>query len=317
MSTRQLKTNLLVVPIIALLFAGSVRGDGGPGRSEWRTYSSHQSQIQFAVPEDWNVYERKVCIDLMPPNSILLLKIAPKEVSEEALLVKPAQIEIHVVDLPEPTTLDEWMADSYPPQGDLEILEEKEVEIAGEAVILRESRLTVDVATITEVFVIKARRGYYFSSRHDPAHEFVFQRLLESLRFQESDDAHVENASAGIASTESLQRVVRMVYLIPADKSFRQDYVTMMENAIQHLQIWYRNELGNSKSFSLHTPVVEVYNTTHPAAWYQTNQVGNDSSLWFWDNVLKDGFALTGGSFNDFSNLWTFYTDADPACGQI
>jgi hypothetical protein len=312
-----MKMNLLVASLIALLFAGLVQGVHEPVQSQWRTYRSHNAQIQLEVPEDWNVYEYEVCVDLTPPNSILLLKIAPKEVSEEALLTRSSEIEIHVDRLPEPVTLDEWIAEKYSPEDDSGIIKEKEIQTAGDVAVLRERRWDGEAATITEVFAIRDSRGYYFSFRHEPAHEFVFQRLLESLRFQDGEITDEEGPPPRASAGEDQQRVVRLIYLIPSDKSSRQDYAIKMENAIRHLQIWYRNELGNSKSFSLHTPTGEAYNTTHPASWYQTNRVGSDRRLWFWNNVVADGFSLTGGRFDDLGNRWIFYIDADPACGQI
>ena len=309
------RTDLLRVVVMALVFVGAV-GVYEPVRSQGRTHTSHAAQVQFEVPADWNVYEREMCVHLTLPKTIWLLKIAPKEVSEETLLTKPAEIEIRVDSLSEPVTLEEWIAESSLSQGDPEIIEEKESRIAGRAAIVRKRRGAEDARAMTEVFVINAGRAYHFTFRHDPAHESVFQRLLESLKFEKSESAAANKyGSAGL--TEDKQRVIRMVYLIPSDKEFRQDYAIKMENAIRHLQIWYRNELGNSKSFSLHTPVVEVYNTTHPAAWYQTNRGGSDHRFWFWSNVVGDGFALTGGRFDDPANRWIFYIDADPACGQV
>lgn len=311
------KIHLFVAPITVVLVAGAAEGLREPLQSRWRVYSSHNAQVRFEIPENWDVYEREVCIGLTPPITVLLLKIAPKEVSEEALLARAAPIEIIVDHLSKPVAVDEWVAEEHSPQDGQEIIKQREIQLAGDVAVLRERRLDREAATITEVFAIRDSRGYFFSFRHDPAHESVFQHLLETLVFQESDGAYVVKALADTASTENRQRVIRMVYLIPSDKEFQQDYAIKMENAIRHLQIWYRNELRNGKSFSLHTPVVEVYNTSHPAIWYQTNPAGSDHRFWFWINVLSDGFALTGGRFNDPDNRWIFYIDADPACNQI
>ena len=46
------------------------------------------------------------------------------------------------------------------------------------------------------------------------------------------------------------------------------------------------------------------------------NSVG-DFAIWFFANVLADGFDLTGGQFDDPSNIWVFCIDSDPACGQL
>lgn len=110
---------------------------------------------------------------------------------------------------------------------------------------------------------------------------------------------------------------VRMIYLVPFDKLRRDDYETAIAKAIKNLQIWYRQEIGNTLTFSLHDPVVEVLITPHVSSWYANHEANGEFKYWFWENVLSDGFALTGGKFNDSKNRWIYYIDADPACGQV
>ena len=111
------------------------------------------------------------------------------------------------------------------------------------------------------------------------------------------------------------EKVVRVVYLVPADRAIRDEYADGIEAAVQHFRIWLRNELGNGTTFAVNKPIVEVVATPHAAAWYSTNPAG-DYVLWFWHNVLADAFALTGGGFFDPDNVWVFYIDSDPGCGQ-
>ena len=110
-------------------------------------------------------------------------------------------------------------------------------------------------------------------------------------------------------------KVVRVVYLVPTDRTVRDDYVDRLEAAIEHLQIWFRNEMGDGTTFDVNKRPVEVVQASQPAAWYSTNPAG-DYPLWFWNNVLSDAFALTGGAFSDPNNIWAFYIDSDPGCGQ-
>jgi hypothetical protein len=110
--------------------------------------------------------------------------------------------------------------------------------------------------------------------------------------------------------------LVRMVYLVPADRPVRDDYARHLDSAISHVQIWLRNELGDNLSFSTEKKPVDVVATPHIASWYSTNPNG-DFSLWFWNNVLGDAFALTGARFNDPSSTWVFYIDAEGDCGQL
>jgi hypothetical protein len=89
-----------------------------------------------------------------------------------------------------------------------------------------------------------------------------------------------------------------------------------MLSAIRDLQHWFYRAMGDGTTFGMAEPIVEVYHTPHPAAWYSEMPHG-DYSVWFWHNVLDDGFAATGGGFFDPMNTWLFYIDADPACDQL
>ena len=110
---------------------------------------------------------------------------------------------------------------------------------------------------------------------------------------------------------------VHVVYLVPADVEVRGDYVQNLRAAITNLQAWYGSALGTGETFTLAHPTVLVYQTEHEASWYATNPLpGVDQSLWFWFNATTEGFAATGGSFSDPDDVWIFYIDAVPACGQ-
>lgn len=113
----------------------------------------------------------------------------------------------------------------------------------------------------------------------------------------------------------SQEKRVHIIYLVPLDSTENLNYTLSLENAARHLQLWYRDQLGDNQTFSLADPVVEVYQTPHIANWYSTNPNGT-LFVQFWNNVLQDGFALTGGRFYDPNNIWIFYIDAFNACGQ-
>jgi hypothetical protein len=114
-------------------------------------------------------------------------------------------------------------------------------------------------------------------------------------------------------------RAVRLVYLVPSDRPERADYAAAVDSAARNLRIWLHGQLSTGRTIALapgnRVPgaAVEVYHTGNPAAWYAD---GADP-LRFWSSVLADGFALTGGRFNDPDNVWVFYIDADPACAHI
>jgi hypothetical protein len=116
-------------------------------------------------------------------------------------------------------------------------------------------------------------------------------------------------------AVEAEEKHVRFVYLVPADKEEKPEYKLSIENAARHLQLWYKNQLGNNRSFNLYDPVVEVYKTSHNESWYSTNPDADWAGEWkFWFNEVNDAFSLTGGSFEDPNNFWIIYIDALPAC---
>ena len=118
---------------------------------------------------------------------------------------------------------------------------------------------------------------------------------LFPLQAQESTARH---------EVQKPKHVVRVVYLVPADRPFRSKYSRHIKAAISNVQVWYREQMGNGETFRLTDPVLKVVRTNHTASWYGTNPVtGADASLWFWFNALADGFSATGAQF--FDPLWT------------
>jgi hypothetical protein len=163
------------------------------------------------------------------------------------------------------------------------------------------------------------------AQRRDPAHprqDDPFGReidpeansgFIKKHSFDDPDFRKKRQEEFGTFALQGSKRV-RMVYLIPSDRAYRKDYQVAIGNAILHLQNFYQAEVGGGYSFSTHAPIVEVYTTSHPASFYSSfpNNGPND----FFSSVLADGFALSGGGFNDPNNRWIYYVDADPACGQ-
>lgn len=117
--------------------------------------------------------------------------------------------------------------------------------------------------------------------------------------------------------------ITHFVYLHPADRSLRNDYKNAMRETALILREWYRQQLDGSTSFLLAQPVVVDHALAHPADWYATHDPGADSyyggdpRMRFWDNVLFEAFALTGGHFHDQENAWIYYVDADSGCDQL
>ena len=119
------------------------------------------------------------------------------------------------------------------------------------------------------------------------------------------------------AYAETNKGSVRVVYLVPSDREARIDYLNVTTAAVEHLREWLWGAIGDSDTFVANTPVVELVRTPHDASWYVTHDSGREFSLWFWDNVLSDGFALTAAKFDDPKFRWVFYIDSENAVGQV
>jgi hypothetical protein len=134
-----------------------------------------------------------------------------------------------------------------------------------------------------------------------------------------SDDAPpgsldaTEGCSAGHGSTSG--KLVRVVYLVPSDRTPDPRYTANLEASVRALQLWVRGQMPRGTGFRIHDPAVEVIQTSHPEAFYRTNDTG-DGDLVFWANVHDEAFALMDTTWDDPENVWMFYIDADEACGQ-
>lgn len=107
---------------------------------------------------------------------------------------------------------------------------------------------------------------------------------------------------------------VHFVYLIPSDKTNRAS--ARIEQMAFELQRWMRWRMGNDKTFTLHDPVVEVFQTDHTAAWYREHDAGGESTGWYWANCLSDLNRYAGGGFYQYYDTWFTYVDSEPAPGQ-
>jgi hypothetical protein len=116
----------------------------------------------------------------------------------------------------------------------------------------------------------------------------------------------VQEAANGIPT-------VRVVYLVPADRPVRSDYIAAIASGVRRLQQWLPGAMGNGKSFRLLPQPVEYFVTPHPEAYYRGDGA---PGFGFFFRTEADGFALTGGRLNDPENIWIFYIDAEAACGQ-
>ena len=117
-----------------------------------------------------------------------------------------------------------------------------------------------------------------------------------------------------LASKPATIPEVRFIYLVPSDRAVNANYAMAIANAARDLQRFYQQQLGNTKTFNLRSPIVETIRTAHTAIWYQTNPNGA-TFVQFYNNTLQDAAAGVGG-FNTSSYIYAVYIDSESTCGQ-
>jgi hypothetical protein len=111
-------------------------------------------------------------------------------------------------------------------------------------------------------------------------------------------------------------KLVRVIYMVPADRTPDPRAVATLEQAVLSLQLWLREQMPQRTSIRVHSPLVNVVQTEHDEAYYRTNQpTGGDPYYRFWDNVRDDAFLHLDTDWDDPDNVWLVYADADEACG--
>lgn len=129
---------------------------------------------------------------------------------------------------------------------------------------------------------------------------------------------------------------VRVIYAIPADREFRQDYSDGVTRAITAIQGWYREQLGGP-TFAVYDTIPHPCHMTEPGGWYATD---TESTRQAWHRVLEavqhcaaigngyDGSisSLTYSKyvrpgditvFDKWDHLWVVYADVDEPCPTL
>jgi len=104
---------------------------------------------------------------------------------------------------------------------------------------------------------------------------------------------------------------LQVVYLVPSDRSPREEFPEGARRALASVQRWYFDRLGDRKTFPLADPLVETVQTRHPESWYTASAGKWDDREALWTAAVHDAFRLTGGSYNDPGRIWLYFLDAD------
>ena len=100
------------------------------------------------------------------------------------------------------------------------------------------------------------------------------------------------------------QQVVRVLYVVPADREFRSDYSQAIRRATEHVRWWYQQQL-DGLTFSLASPVPEKCRMTQPHDFYVR---------WAWQRVLDGVQHCAPVGYGSTEFVWAIWADVDTAC---
>lgn len=110
--------------------------------------------------------------------------------------------------------------------------------------------------------------------------------------------------SYGLQSDAAKTPKVNFVYLVPTDMQIESSYKAALVKAARNLSAWYGFQLygPNMQTKGSFQFNVLTKNLPHDSAYYR----GTGATWDYYVRTLEDGFALTGGSFDDPNNRWIF-----------
>jgi hypothetical protein len=108
---------------------------------------------------------------------------------------------------------------------------------------------------------------------------------------------------------------VRIIYLVSADRTVREDFKKGIETAAKDLKGWYGKQLGGP-TFRLNTPTVEVVKSDKAAKWFYSHPNGDDKDDWGFNNGLAEARRLVGARQGDAEYVWVIYSDGPGNKGQ-
>lgn len=114
--------------------------------------------------------------------------------------------------------------------------------------------------------------------------------------------------AAAEADAAPRPKSVRIVYLVSADRTVREDFRKGIETAAKDLQAWYARQLGGP-TFRLNEPVVEVVKSDKNADWFYSHPNGENKDDWGFNNGLAEAQRLAGTRHFDGQFVWVIYSD--------
>ena len=112
-------------------------------------------------------------------------------------------------------------------------------------------------------------------------------------------------------------RKVQVVYIVPSDRVEQAPFVAALDGAARHVQLWLRDQLGQSRTVTLASPSVRALRSTRSSAWFSTNSNAETPELRFAANLRAQAKELAAAQGDDPDTVWLVYVDALSGCGQI
>lgn len=104
---------------------------------------------------------------------------------------------------------------------------------------------------------------------------------------------------------------LKVVYLVPSDRTPREEFSEGARRAVTSVQRWYFDRLANHETFGLAEPLVQTVQTKHPESWYSATAGKWDDREALWAATMREAFRLTGGNYDDSQHIWVYFLDAD------
>ena len=101
---------------------------------------------------------------------------------------------------------------------------------------------------------------------------------------------------------------VRVLYVVPADKEFRDDYSAGISKAIVDVQGWYRRQL-DGLTFDIYSVIPEPCHLPENEDYYSYTEV--------WERVVRDVQPCAPAVHFDPGFIWALYVDVEEACDGL
>ena len=100
---------------------------------------------------------------------------------------------------------------------------------------------------------------------------------------------------------------VRVLYVVPADREFRDDYSDGISRAIVDVQGWYRGQL-DALTFDIYRVIPEQCHLPRDEDYYSYGDV--------WEKVLEDVQSCAPVQHGPSQFTWALYVDVTERCGE-